>query len=220
MDESTIKVLDLFSGAGGCSVGLLRAGFMDITGVDIKPQKRYPFRFIQADALEYLAEYGNEFDLIIASPPCQPYSVTASLSNGDYPKLIEPLRKLLHKIGKPYVIENVPGAPLENPILLCGTMFDLRVIRHRLFEIWPEPIWLPPRQCQHIGKASGNENWVGKKRNLTNWNYLTITGHDFIVADARIAMGIDWMSQSELAQAIPPAYTEWLGKQIRNIYGW
>jgi len=207
------KLLDLFCGAGGCSMGYHLAGYK-VIGVDINPQKRYPFEFIQADALEYVVKYGKDYDVIHASPPCQAYSITKSLTSKDYPDLVEPTRNVLLSIGKPYIIENVPGAPLINSLKLCGTMFKLRVIRHRLFEIWPHPIYFPPNQCQHIGKASGNANYIGKERDLDHYEYLTITGHDFKVADAKIAMGIDWMIGKELSQAIPPAYTKWVGEQL------
>ena len=130
----TYKLFDCFSGAGGKAMGYHRAGF-EVVGVDIAMQKNYPFEFHQADALEYLQEHGHEFDAIHASPPCQAYSVTYSLPNvGEYPELIEPIRELLISSGKPYVIENVPGAPLINPVELCGSMFGLNVIRHRRFE--------------------------------------------------------------------------------------
>jgi DNA (cytosine-5)-methyltransferase 1 len=211
-----VKLLDLFSGAGGAAMGYYRAGFTEIVGVDIEPMKRYPFQFVQDDALEYLAgliESGDiaEFDLIHASPPCQVYSVTAHLSSGDHPNLVEPTRELLLAAGKPYVIENVPGAPLQNPLTLCGTMFGLRVIRHRLFECRP-PIWFPPAACHHwsrigengfvcaVGGGSGNSN-----------NY---PAHSRRVGAWQRAMGIDWMVKTELSQAIPPAYTEFIGRRI------
>ena len=127
------KALDLYCKAGGTSMGLHRAGF-EVTGVDIEPQKRYPFEFVLGDALEYCAQHGHEFDLVVAGPPCQLYSVTASLSNGNHPDLVGPTREALIATGKPYIIENVPGSPLINPLVLCGTMFGLALIRHRLFE--------------------------------------------------------------------------------------
>ena len=126
--------------------------------------------------------------------------------------------------GKPYVIENVPGAPLVNPIMLCGTMFpELRVIRHRLFECWPV-VWWPPVQCNHWGVASSDGR--GKSKNnksgyvpgtLKNFDFITVAGNDFIAEDGRRAMGIPWMTRKELSQAIPPAYTEWLGKEMLRL---
>jgi len=217
MDE---RILDLFCRAGGASVGYCRAGFGYIVGVDIEPQKRYPFEFVQGDALEFLAEHGQDFDVIHASPPCQVYSVTKSLTTKKHPDLVAKTRELLLEVGKPYVIENVPGAPLDNPLMLCGTMFGLRVIRHRLFEIWPETIWFPPFACNHWGKraptfrgeqkAAGIKN--GDKTFLDKFDFITVAGSCFLKQDAQIAMDIDWMTGAELAQAIPPAYTEYIGK--------
>lgn len=218
-----MKLLDLYCGAGGAATGYHRAGFAEIVGVDISPQKRYPFEFVQGDALEYVAKYGHEYDLIVAGPPCQLYCVMAHLANGNYPDLVGPTREALQATGKPYIIENVPGAPLINPIKLCGTMFpELRVIRHRLFECWPV-VWFPPSQCQHIGKASSSGRAVSKKNpgetrpTLENFDYITVVGNDYIADDGRMAMGIPWMTKKELSQAIPPAYTEWLGKEILRL---
>lgn len=209
------RLLDLFSGQGGAGMGYYRAGF-DVTGVDIANQPRYPFRFIQADALEYVRAHGHEYDIIHASPPCQAYSVTKSLSRGkEHPDLVDATRAALLATGKPFVIENVPGAPLLNPLMLCGTMFGLRVIRHRLFEIHPEPIWFPPSPCQHNGKATGARTEPGRTRRLgEEFQYLTIAGHSYIVADAKLAMDSNWMTRAGLSQAIPPAYTEWIGRQL------
>jgi DNA (cytosine-5)-methyltransferase 1 len=206
------KALDLFCKAGGTSMGLHRAGF-EVTGVDIEPQKRYPFNFVLGDALEYVALHGHNYDLIVAGPPCQLYSVTSSLSSVNHPDLVEPTREALKTTRKPYIIENVPGAPLENPIKLCGTMFpNLRVIRHRLFECEPV-IWFPPSPCQHIGRTAKR----GVFGTFQNGYYLTVTGEGFLRDEARVAMGISWMSSKELSQAIPPAYTEWLGKQMLKL---
>lgn len=203
-------------------MGFYRAGFTEIVGVDISLQKHYPFQFIQGDALEFALAHGSEFDLISVAPPCQGYTRLWALGKKDYPKLIPETRQVLKEIGRPYVIENVYDArfELENPIMLCGTMFGLRTQRHRCFECDPV-VWFPPRPCQHIGRTSACgrgksvENPSGYKRGtLENFDYITVTGRDYIVADARIAMGIDWMIGRELSQAIPPAYTEWLGRQL------
>ena len=211
-----MKLLDLFCGAGGSAVGYNRVGFDEIVGVDNRPMPRYPFAFVLGDALEYVREHGHEFDAIHASPPCQEYSTLASLKNGDYPKLIEPVREALVATGKPYVIENVKGAPLVNPLTLCGSMFGLRVQRHRLFECNPV-IWFPPHPCNHWGKASGGRNFTGIRKTLENFSFLTIAGNDYIVGDGRRAMSIDWMTRTELSQAIPPAYTEHIGKFLMSI---
>jgi len=213
------RLLDLFCGQGGAAVGYHRAGF-DVTGVDINPQPRFPFTFIQADALEYVREHGHEYDIIHASPPCQKYSVSAPLSNGSHPDMVDPTRNALLATGRPFIIENVPGAPLHNPLVLCGTMFGLRVIRHRLFEIHPEPIWFPPRPCHHNGKSTGAVTEHGKNRRMGDkYQYVTVGGHAFIKADAEIGMGIDWMTTSGLSQAIPPDYTEWIGRRILPLMG-
>jgi DNA (cytosine-5)-methyltransferase 1 len=200
------------------------AGFDEIVGVDIAPQKRYPFEFVRGDALKFAARHGHEFDVIHASPPCQVYSVTRVLSTGNHPDLVEATRFTLSMIGRPYIIENVPGAPLLNPITLCGTMFPgLRVIRHRLFECSPV-VWWAPTSCLHWGTASASGRGKSNKNpsgyipgNLKNFDFITVTGHDYIAADGRKAMGIDWMTKKELSQAIPPAYTEWLGRQILEL---
>lgn len=218
-----MKALDLFCKAGGTSMGLHRAGF-DVTGVDVEPQKRYPFEFVLGDALEYVAKHGHKYDLVVAGPPCQLFSVLAPLSKGGYPDLVGPTREALKATGKPYIIENVPGAPLINPIKICGTMFpELRVRRHRLFECSPV-IWFPPAPCCHWGKTSACGR--GKSENnltgyipgtLENFDFITVAGCDYRVADGRKAMGIDWMIRKELSQAIPPAYTEWLGREMLKL---
>lgn len=194
-------------------MGYHRAGF-DVVGVDIKAQKHYPFEFHQADALEYLAEHGPEFDVIHASPPCQAFSALKSMWNSrKHPDLIAPTREALRACGKPYIIENVPGAPLIAPFMLCGTMFGLGVgiaelRRHRLFEAsFPVGLQTP---CAHrlfrqvIGVYGGHGRDRRRKANT----------QDFSTRQRREAMGIDWMTGTELSQAIPPAYTEWIGKQL------
>jgi site-specific DNA-cytosine methylase len=128
------RLLDLFCGAGGAGMGYHRAGF-EVVGVDIAPQPHYPFEFHQGDALEYLAAHGHEFDAIHASPPCQRYSSIQRITKNKHkwPDLVDPVRQLLIKSGKPYVIENVQGAPLRVDAFMCGSMFGLGMIRHRIF---------------------------------------------------------------------------------------
>lgn len=214
-----IKLLDLFCGAGGCAVGYHRAGIDEIVGIDIEEQHNYPYEFIRGDAIAYLnnlIESGeiNKFDMIHASPPCQGYSRTKSLTkDNEYPKLIKIIRGLILKTGLPYVIENVEQAKKDmiNPIRLCGEMFKLKVVRHRLFES-NIPI-KEPEHKKHIGKVYNTRNDVGKE----SYCYWGVYGHYVgTLEEWSNAMGIDWMGKSELAQAIPPAYTEYISKQIIN----
>ena len=197
-------------------MGYHRAGF-DVVGVDIKHQPHYPFEFHRADALEYLVEHGRGFDAIHASPPCQAYSVCRSLTSKEYPRLVLAVRGCLDRIGVPYVIENVEGAPLYNPLMLCGTMFGLRVLRHRIFETKPA-IYFAPASCRHNGLATGNHlRRSGKTCTpgfVHGYEYITVAGNNFLADDAREAMGIEWMSKREIAQAIPPSYTEFIGQQL------
>lgn len=211
------KLLDLFSGAGGSAMGYHRAGF-DVVGVDIAPQPRYPFAFHQADALTYLAEHGHEYDFVHASPPCQRYTIGRKIHNSGerHPDLVGPTRDLLRATGKPWVIENVPGAPLLNPIMLCGTMFDLRVFRHRLFE---SSVWLlAPVHPRHNGNTGATDGYSTLARGRNG--YICVAGHNFIREEGAAAMRIDWMAtRYELAQAIPPAYTEHIGRVMREMLG-
>ena len=204
-----MRLLDLFCGAGGAAMGYHRAGFDDITGVDIAPQPNYPFKFILGDALEYVTEHGAEFDVIHARPPCQANSIGARWRGtaGNHPEYINATRELLLDTGKPYVIENVPGAPIDKDLMLCGTMFGLKVLRHRYFEIKPAVLILSP-SCRHNGT-------------VPNGDYVTVAGHggdnkagNFTLKSWRDAMGIDWMTKKELTESIPPAYTEFIGRQI------
>lgn len=209
-EDEKMRLLDLFCGAGGCSVGYARAGF-EIVGIDIKVQPRYPFEFYQYDAFEFLADHWQEFDIFSASPPCQPYSRMASLSNGSHPKLIAPLREMLEKTGKPYIIENVNHKPLHNPLRLTGAMFDLGVRRMRYFETKPV-IWWGPAIGFQPGKCGPRGEYDRGDRGL-----ITVAGHNFNPEFAAKAMNINWMIGSELSQAIPPAYTEFVGNQIKGM---
>src|ERR1700734_4043930 len=209
-------LLDLFCGAGGAAMGYHRAGF-DVVGIDIKPQPRYPFEFQQCDALEYvleLANYANGlYDAIHASPPCQAFTPLKALNKGkEYPDIVDKTRELLIKTGLPYVIENVPAAPLAHGVLLCGTMFGLRVYRHRQFE---SSIMLA--QAEHpkhrgLAGAKGTKGGRGRKAHFLAGGFVTVAGD--VGSYAGVAMGIDWMTGDELSQAIPPAYTEFIGKQL------
>lgn len=214
-----MRLLDLFCGGGGAAMGYHRAGFK-VVGVDNQPQPRYPFEFHQADAFEYLAEYGQEFDVIHASPPCQAYVQRNKNLETKHPRLIEPTRETLLALGKPYVIENVEGAPLIEPMRLCGTMFDLLVLRHRLFES-TIPL-TAPSHCNHWGTvASGDFAGVyafggkGHRHGKGVRDPGSAPGPDW-----GEAMGIGWMTKKELSQAIPPAYTSHVGRQVREALQW
>jgi DNA (cytosine-5)-methyltransferase 1 len=203
------RALDLFCCAGGAGMGLHRAGF-EVVGVDIKPQPRYPFEFHQADALTFPTE---GFDFIWASPPCQDYSSLKGLSGGERGKLIPAVRGKLVASGLPYAIENVVGSKLINPICLCGSMFGLGVWRHRLFEMSHPPLLTP--ECQHplvpepidVTGTGGPFNGVRKAPGGGISRKPSNIGH------ASEVMGINWMTRAELSQAIPPAYSEFIGRQ-------
>ncbi|UYZ60109.1 DNA cytosine methyltransferase [Hymenobacter latericus] len=211
------KLLDLFCCEGGAAKGYVDAGF-EVVGVDIEPQPNYPYAFIQADAVQALRElvetghwHGyalTDFAAIHASPPCQGYSNTQKLQGNEHPLLIEPVRALLEQSGKPYAIENVPGAPLLNPITLCGTMFGLETTRHRLFECQPT-LWFPPAPCSHVKKTTK----MGRKPK-PGLEYMHIVGNFNGVAYAREVMDMPWASRYGLAQAIPPAYTKFIGAHL------
>jgi len=214
------RLLDLFCKAGGAGMGYSRAGF-DVVGVDIEPQSRYPFTFVQADALEYLAAHGREFDVIHASPPCQIHSRCRRIGNAkpSHRDYIEPTRQLLNDVGRNYVIENVEGAPLAWPITLCGSMFGLPLIRHRIFE--STVLLFVPGSCTcHQGERFGVYAGKVTRINSRATPYLDSNGRTHWrpqmapLSEGKRAMGIDWMSRDELSQAIPPAYTEFIGKQL------
>jgi DNA (cytosine-5)-methyltransferase 1 len=216
-------LLDLFCGAGGAAMGYHRAGF-DVVGVDIKPQPNYPFDFERFDALELLRTewLPHEAAAIHASPPCQAYTLMSQRPNqaatrATHPRLIEPLRTLLQETGLPYVIENVVGAPLRHPLLVCGSMFDppLGVQRHRLFE---SNMAFFRQPCRHhlipdpIGvfgsHPDGGRTWTRKD------------GHKPLrraasVGEAQRVMGIDWTDDwDDIREAVPPAFTEYVGAQL------
>ena len=206
-------LLDLFCGAGGASMGYYQAGF-DILGVDEKFQPRYPFKFHHGDVFEFLEEWGNEnmFVAIHASPPCQAYSNANKYwrkSGGKtYPDLIDRVRTILKKINKPYIIENVKSSPLINPILLNGRFFELKLRRARIFETsFPIPLVFPKEE----------EKGVKMGRKVEEGEVITPVGHFTSVPYARKVMGIDWMYQKELAQAIPPVYTKFIGEYLYNL---
>jgi len=204
-----MRLLDLFCGAGGAAMGYHQAGFDEIVGVDINPQPNYPFAFIQGDALEPPVRL-DDFDLIHASPPCQAYAGLAS-KDGRHPDLIPPTRKLLQ--GYPYVIENIEGAPLVNAARLCGSMFGLGVRRHRRFET-SFLLMTPP--CNHNGHEI--RGYYGRNYGpaLVSADAIQRKGRKPLyrgtIEEGKADMGIDWMGWDELREAIPPAYTKYIGE--------
>ena len=198
-----MRMLDLFCGAGGCSRGyhdgFTAAGLeVEVVGVDLHPQPNYPYEFVQADAMTYPLD---GFDFIHASPPCQAFTAARVIHGNDHPDLLTPTRERLTEAGVPWVMENVPGAPMRRDVILCGSMFgERRLRRHRWFELWDATLMplVPP--CHH-GPVTVSVFGHG--------------GHVYHgVDDWREVMGIPWMKRDELAQAIPPAYTEFIASQI------
>ena len=219
------RLLDLFCGAGGAAMGYSRAGF-DVVGVDIKPQPRYPFLFVQADALRPPFRL-EDLDAIHASPPCQGYSALRHLpwlKDRVYPLLLEPVRAMLAASGRPWVIENVERAPLDG-IVLCGQDFGLPIYRHRRFG--SNVLLLAPSHTAHdtvIGhgrmvndRRKGTLNASSAKGAWGQQTVVTVAGGQCSKAAAEQALGIDWMPKSALMQAIPPAYTEFIGRQLLQV---
>ena len=210
-----MKLLDLYCKAGGASKGYADAGF-EVVGIDIKKQKRYPYEFIQADCLEILQdmEYLRTFDVIAASPPCQTHSRTKHLRNAqgkstDKVDLIPQTRSALIESGVPYVIENVPGAPLIKPVQFCGSSFGLKVRRHRLFE---SSIEIVGSVCNHKEQGKPVGIYGSMRDEIPQGGHTAKT-----IEQAREAMGIEWMIWGELVEAIPPRYTYEIGKQLLSV---
>ena len=204
------RLLDLFCGAGGAAMGYHRAGF-EVVGVDIAPQPRYPFEFHQADAMTFSLE---GFDVIHASPPCQAYS-SATPDATKHPDLVAAVRERLEGNGVIWVIENVPQAPLRFPFVLCGSSFglhdpaeDLWLKRHRLFEC-PVMIMAPPCSCRPRRTAA-----VTGHLGASTFYRPEKCARNAGSSSAKVMMGIDWMTTAELVQSIPPAYTEYIGRQL------
>lgn len=190
------RLLDLFCGAGGAAVGYHRAGF-DVTGVDIVPQPNYPFTFHRADAITFPLD---GFDAVHASPPCPRYANVTRWRGDpdDHPDLLPTVRQLLIASWLPWVIENVPGAPMRPDLVLCGSAFGLTVRRHRWFETSPQLFTLTA-PCRH---GSDLLPFMHKGERA--------------YADA---LGCPWMSKMEARDAVPPAYTEHIGRQLLMSIG-
>jgi len=226
--EPRPRVLDLYCGQGGAAIGYHQAGY-DVTGVDHDPTHRryYPYPFIAANAIGYLLAHGNEYDLIHASPPCQRYSAGNRATDRTYPDLVAPTRRALEAIGVPWIIENVEGAPLCDPVLLCGTMFNLiardgtrllHLHRHRLFE---SPLALTaPKKCTHLGRQVAGL-YTGGRRDPVEARLIRKGGYTPADPDLQNhLMGVEWHgTRKGLREAIPPAYTAWLGTQALSFMG-
>lgn len=236
------RLLDLFCGAGGAGMGYARAGF-EVVGVDLEPQPRYPFPFVQGDALAFLDDGGAEgFDAVHASPPCQHYSAMRHLPwlrKRETWDSVPPTLERLERLRIPWILENVVGAPVDG-IFLCGTMFGLRfedgtpIYRHRLFELAPSLFMLAPGHPKHVANVTagnarnGNGNLSAglRRRVLASSGIREISrqgvpGKASAATLARFggALGIDWMEGTESTQAIPPAYTQWLGERLLERLG-
>lgn len=224
------RLLDLFCCEGGAAVGYARAGF-DVVGVDIVEQPRYPFEFVKGDAVQYAIDHAHEFDVIHASPPCQAYSITKHSHGKEHPDLVQPTREALRASGKPYVIENVVGAPLLEPLLLCGTMFGLRaededgtplqLQRHRLFE--SNVFLMAPANCFHdpavriagvYGGGTADRRKVEQRVPRTDGHRRG--GYTPAASVRRALMDMPWATMHGTSQAIPPAYTEFIGGQLMH----
>lgn len=221
------RLLDLFCCEGGAGIGYLRAGF-DVFGVDLSRAAlaRYPFPSAHADAIEYVTAHAADFDAIHASPPCQRYSIATKGSGtpANHPDLVGPVREALRATGKPYVIENVEGAPLDTPMRLCGTMFGLRATdtdgtplrleRHRLFE--SNVMLYPPDECNHDKRIAVAGVYGGGRsdRAEAEAKYVRRGGYTPAKSVRAELIGVDHMTLHGLSQSIPPAYTEWIGSLL------
>ncbi|MFH8696738.1 SAM-dependent methyltransferase [Streptomyces chartreusis] len=203
------RLLDTFCCQGGASMGYHLAGF-DVVGVDIAPQPRYPFTFVQAEAVAFIREHGAEFDFIHASPPCQHDSDCQRIRGNAHPDLIAPTRAALESTGRPWVIENVRGAlpKLCGPVMLCGPMFGVETYRHRYFEAGGR---LHLSQLPHTAHAIPQAK-MG--RPVPPGHYGQFVGNFSGVSLARKVMGVPWMNRDGIRECIPPAYTEWLGRSF------
>ena len=203
-------------------MGYHRAGF-EVVGVDIKPQPRYPFSFIQADAMTFPPE---GYDAIHASPPCQAYSRLRHLpwlKGREYPALLDAVRSRLVESGLPWVIENVEDAPMPYSVVLCGVMFGLPLYRHRRFGA--PFLMLQPEHPRHEHTLASGRAAMAKRYHSTagvtgvirEISRGSLAGHATGLKETGRLMGIDWMHRDELTQAIPPAYTEWVGQRLLNV---
>ena len=225
-----MKLLDLFCCAGGAGRGYHDAGF-EVTGVDIKDQPRYPYEFIQGDALDYARNHGHEYDAIHASPPCQAYSATKSFHENQHPDLVAETREVLNGIGKPWVMENVVGAPLEDPMKLDGRHFGitapdvdgvmLKLVRPRLFEsnfeLRAPDSWYPNSDLHTASVYGAGGGWTPRRRDDPERRGGYIPHTDVV----KRLLGIDWMTKHELSQSVPPVFAQWVGEQLaQEVQRW
>lgn len=203
-----MRILDLFCCQGGASAGYAAAGF-DVYGVDITDQPNYPFSFHQEDALTYAIRSSYKFDAIHASPPCQAHTKAQRIRGNEHEDLIERTREVLDQTGLPYIIENVVGAPLREDLMLCGSMFGIRTYRHRIFEIngFTVPTPVHPEHTAPVTKMG---------RPPVDGENMHIVGNFSGIPLARTIMGMPWATRDGLREAIPPAYTEWIGGHLRK----
>ncbi len=217
-----MRILDAFSCQGGAAVGYARAGF-EVVGVDIDRQPRYPFEHHVGDAIAFIRDHGHEFDVIHASPPCQRYSHgTVAGHAHKHPDLIGPTREAILATGRSYVIENVPRSPLHDPLVLCGSMFDLsatdddgtplRLERHRHFE--SNVLLYPPQPCWHDKSVRVAGSYGGARRDKDEARLVRKGGYVPSVEVQQRLLGIDWMTQHGMHQSVPPSYTEHIGLQL------
>ena len=201
------RVLDLFCCQGGAGKGYADAGF-DVTGVDINPQPRYPYRFVQADAIAFVREHGAGFDFVHASPPCQHDSECQRIQSNDHPDLIAPTRTALETTGRPWAMENVRGAvpKLRAPVMLCGQMFGLANYRHRFFETGGGLTLTAPGHPAHTVPQAK----MG--RPVPPGYYGQFVGNFSGVPLARRVLGVPWMNRDGIRECIPPAYAEYIGR--------
>lgn len=208
-----MKILDLYCCCGGVSTGLYDNGNNDVVGIDINNNHNYPFNFIQSNVFDLKENFLDRFDFIWASPPCQHYTWSTRKDRTEkFPNLIDKTRNLLKKTGKPFVIENVVGSPLRKDLILCGEMFGLRVLRHRVFEVEGFTILQPPH-IKHREPISKNKSY-----------YACVAGHggdsySFRIDDWKNAMGIDWVNdKNHLVEMIPPSYSNFIIKNFMLEY--
>ncbi|WP_307183556.1 SAM-dependent methyltransferase [Streptomyces canus] len=200
------RVLDAFCCQGGAAKGYADAGF-DVTGIDLVPQPRYPFAFVQAEAVAFIRAHGAEFDFIHASPPCQHDSECQRIQGNPHPDLIGPTRAALESTGRPWVMENVRGAvpKLRTPVMLCGGMFGLQTYRHRYFETGGG---FTVDQVAHPDHTAPQAK-MG--RPIPPGHYGQFVGNFSGVSHARRVMGVPWMNRDGIRECVPPAYTQWVG---------